>query len=67
MFFHIKCGWDDKHWQPTMDKCACVVQGYLESHLDLLTIEYVELGAIVHNMDNIISKSVINFVGLVDE
>jgi hypothetical protein len=50
-----------------MDKCACVVQGYLESHLDLLTIEYVELGAIVHNMDNIISKSVINFVGLVDE
>ncbi len=52
MFFHIKCRWGDKHWQPTMDKCACVVHEYLASQLYLLTIECVELGAIVHNVNN---------------
>jgi len=50
-----------------MDKCACVVHEYLASQFDLLTIKCVELGAIVHNVNSIISKSVINFVGLVDE
>jgi hypothetical protein len=50
-----------------MDKCACVIHEYLASHLDLLTIECVELGAIIHNVDNIISKIVINFVGLMHE
>jgi hypothetical protein len=35
-----------------MDKCACVVHEYLASQLYLLTIECVELGAIVHNVNN---------------
>jgi hypothetical protein len=50
-----------------MDKCAFVVHEHLASQFDLLTIKCVELGAMVNNVNNIIFKSVINFVGLVDE